>query len=93
MTKKLLVIDISLLMLLYNFSHFFLHLRQGSSASAKSKGFKWKKRSSKESSTFANGSAGGNNGALGMPVEDVAATQIQTAFRAYKVHFVTSYSH
>ncbi|KAH9797235.1 IQ-domain 9 [Citrus sinensis] len=51
---------------------------KGSSASAKSKGFKWKKPLGKESSIFAIGST------LGMPVEDVAAIRIQTAFRAYK---------
>lgn len=48
---------------------------QGSSASAKSNALKWKNRTWKESSGFANG----------MPVEDIAATRIQTAFRAYKV--------
>ncbi|KAH9797236.1 IQ-domain 9 [Citrus sinensis] len=52
---------------------------KGSSASAKSKGFKWKKPLGKESSIFAIGST------LGMPVEDVAAIRIQTAFRAYKI--------
>ncbi|KAL5772292.1 hypothetical protein ACOSQ2_012216 [Xanthoceras sorbifolium] len=56
---------------------------KGSSASAKSNGFKWKKRSSKESNSLAKSSISGNHGALGMPVEDVAAIRIQTAFRAY----------
>lgn len=51
---------------------------KGSSASAKSKGHKWKKHLGKESSIFAIGCS------LGMPVEEVAATRIQTAFRAYK---------
>ncbi|XP_059439073.1 protein IQ-DOMAIN 9-like [Corylus avellana] len=47
---------------------------KGSSASAKSNALKSKNRTWKESSGFANG----------MPVEDIAATRIQTAFRAYK---------
>lgn len=33
------------------------------------------------------------NGSLDMPIEDVAAIRIQTAFRAYKVCLVTSYAH
>ncbi|KAK2642193.1 hypothetical protein Ddye_023956 [Dipteronia dyeriana] len=56
---------------------------KGSSASAKSNGFKWKKRSGKESNSLAKSSTSGNNGALAIPVEDVAAIRIQTAIRAY----------
>ncbi|KAJ9136072.1 hypothetical protein P3X46_033184 [Hevea brasiliensis] len=48
---------------------------KGSSASGKSNGFKWKNQSRKESAS----SAGGNPGVI----EDLAATRIQTAFRAY----------
>ncbi|XP_065879893.1 protein IQ-DOMAIN 9 isoform X2 [Euphorbia lathyris] len=52
---------------------------KGSSRSAKSKGFKSKNRGSKESVSSIN-----NNAIiLGIPVEDLAATRIQTAFRAY----------
>ncbi|XP_059663895.1 protein IQ-DOMAIN 9 [Cornus florida] len=74
-------------------------LLKGTSASAKSNGIKWKNLSEEESTNFANGASTGNptvltnfandgasNGnprVLSMPVEDVAATQIQTAFRAY----------
>ncbi|XVE51432.1 hypothetical protein DITRI_Ditri02bG0039900 [Diplodiscus trichospermus] len=55
---------------------------KGSSASRKSKGFKWKKRQIKASSNTRFTSA--NSNTLGMPVEDLAATLIQTAFRAYR---------
>ena len=56
-------------------------LLQGSSVSAKSTDpFK-----SKNHSWFANGANSRNHGLLGMPVEDIAATKIQTAFRAYMV--------
>ncbi|GLU13768.1 hypothetical protein SLE2022_303810 [Rubroshorea leprosula] len=57
---------------------------KGSSASAKSKGFKWKNRPQKSSTSFANSCTGGNPRTLGMPIEDLAAIQIQTTFRAYK---------
>ncbi|PPD78437.1 hypothetical protein GOBAR_DD24631 [Gossypium barbadense] len=52
-----------------------------SSASTKSKGFKWKKLQRKTSmrTKFIRDSA-----ALGMSIEDLAATRIQTAFRAYR---------
>lgn len=56
---------------------------QGSSASGKSNALKWKNRPWKESSGFANG----------MPVEDIAATRIQTAFRAYMVCRVINCTH
>ncbi|KAM3748297.1 hypothetical protein ACB098_05G097900 [Castanea mollissima] len=52
---------------------------KGSSVSAKSTNpFK-----SKNHSWLANGANSRNHGLLGMPVEDIAATKIQTAFRAY----------
>ncbi|KAG4124295.1 hypothetical protein ERO13_D10G031100v2 [Gossypium hirsutum] len=55
-----------------------------SSASTKSKGFKWKKLQRKTSmrTKFIRDSA-----ALGMSIEDLAATRIQTAFRAYRVEW------
>lgn len=56
---------------------------KGSATSAKSNGFKWKNKLRKESAIFANGSSRANPRFIDMPVEDVAATQIQTAFRAY----------
>uniref|UniRef100_A0A5B6Z1P0 Protein IQ-DOMAIN 1 n=1 Tax=Davidia involucrata TaxID=16924 RepID=A0A5B6Z1P0_DAVIN len=59
---------------------------KGSSAPEKSNGFKWRNRSPKETTNFANGHSNGNPmipRVLNMPVEDVAATRIQTAFRAY----------
>ncbi|KAF8391279.1 hypothetical protein HHK36_023581 [Tetracentron sinense] len=56
---------------------------KGSSVLKKSNGFKWRHRTCKESSSFAHGAASGNPGVLGMPVEDIAATRIQTAFRAF----------
>ncbi|EEF39832.1 protein IQ-DOMAIN 9 isoform X2 [Ricinus communis] len=48
-----------------------------SSAAAKSNGFKWKNQPRKKSATSCNPRV------LDMPVEDFAATRIQTAFRAY----------
>ena len=61
-------------------------LLQGSSVSAKSTDpFK-----SKNHSWFANGASSRNHRLLGMPVEDIAATKIQTAFRAYMVCWVTN---
>ncbi|KAK8524514.1 hypothetical protein V6N13_015532 [Hibiscus sabdariffa] len=51
---------------------------KGSSASTKSKGSKWKKRQRK--TRFITRDAN----ALGIPIEDLAAIRIQTAFRAYK---------
>ncbi|KAB5560672.1 hypothetical protein DKX38_005629 [Salix brachista] len=56
---------------------------KGSTTSAKSNGFKWKNKMRKESAVLANGSSRANPRFIGMPVEDVAAIQIQTAFRAY----------
>ncbi|KDP21056.1 hypothetical protein JCGZ_21527 [Jatropha curcas] len=53
---------------------------KGSSASAKSNGFKWKKNRSHKQSTS---SSSDNPRVLHMPVEDLAAIRIQTAFRAY----------
>ncbi|KAL6316099.1 hypothetical protein AAG906_015615 [Vitis piasezkii] len=62
-----------------------LHLlpRQGTSTDAKSNGFKWRSRTLKGSTGFSYGSTSGNPGVLGIPVEDIAATRIQTAFRAF----------
>ncbi|XP_010279173.1 PREDICTED: protein IQ-DOMAIN 1 [Nelumbo nucifera] len=54
-----------------------------STTTEKSNGFKWKHRSRKETSNFSNGASSGNPSALSAPVEDIAATRIQTAFRAY----------
>ena len=65
--------------------HLFLQSEQGSTTSAKSNGFKWKDKTRKESAVLANGSSRANPRFIGMPVEDVAAIQIQTAFRAYMV--------
>ncbi|XP_015873661.3 protein IQ-DOMAIN 9 isoform X1 [Ziziphus jujuba] len=45
----------------------------GSSKKGKKKGLR----------SFANGGTCGTNGCLDMPIEDIAATRIQTAFRAY----------
>ncbi|KAL1060473.1 hypothetical protein V6Z11_1Z096000 [Gossypium hirsutum] len=56
---------------------------KGSSASEKSSGFKWKKHQQKASTRP--GLISGNSNTLGMPIEDLAATRIQTAFRAYRV--------
>ncbi|KAH1066127.1 hypothetical protein J1N35_031114 [Gossypium stocksii] len=55
---------------------------KGSSASKKSSGFKWKKHQQKASTRP--GLISGNSNTLGMPIEDLAATRIQTAFRAYR---------
>ncbi|XVF25695.1 hypothetical protein REPUB_Repub13aG0235900 [Reevesia pubescens] len=55
---------------------------KGSSASTKSNGFKWKKHKRKASNKTSFTS--GNSNTLGMPIEDLAATRIQTAFRAYR---------
>ncbi|MFQ6670058.1 hypothetical protein Gotur_035095 [Gossypium turneri] len=55
---------------------------KGSSASEKSSGFKWKKHQQKASTRP--GLISGNSNTLGMPIEDLAATRIQTAFRAYR---------
>lgn len=60
----------------------FCHnLEQESSARAKSNGIKVKNNTRKGSNSLMNGS-------LNMPIEDVAAIRIQTAFRAYKVCLV-----
>ncbi|XWS19677.1 hypothetical protein CRYUN_Cryun31cG0036200 [Craigia yunnanensis] len=55
---------------------------KGSSASTKSNGFKWKKHQRKASSRTSFTS--GNSNTLGVQIEDLAATRIQTAFRAYR---------
>ncbi|XP_017979423.1 PREDICTED: protein IQ-DOMAIN 14 isoform X2 [Theobroma cacao] len=55
---------------------------KGSSASTKSNGFKWKKHQRKSSTKTSFTS--GNANTLGMPIEDLAAIRIQTAFRAYR---------
>lgn len=52
---------------------------KGSAAPGKSNGFKWKKNPLKACAS----SAGGIPGTLGLPIEDLAAIRIQTAFRAY----------
>ncbi|XP_058100677.1 protein IQ-DOMAIN 10-like [Magnolia sinica] len=57
--------------------------KQGSSATEKSNGFKWRHRSRKSSIKFFNGASSGNARILGMPIEDIAATRIQTAFRSF----------
>ncbi|CAK9148194.1 unnamed protein product [Ilex paraguariensis] len=54
-----------------------------SSAPKKSNGFKQEHASQKEYAKITNGASNGNPGVLGMHVEDIAATHIQTAFRAY----------
>ncbi|KAK9265620.1 hypothetical protein L1049_021504 [Liquidambar formosana] len=56
---------------------------KGPSAPEKSNGFKWRHRSRKEIRKFANGTTSRKPGFIGMPIEDIAAIQIQTAFRAY----------
>lgn len=60
-------------------------MRQGISSGAKSNDFKWRSRSQKGSTSVSCGSTSGNPRVLGMPVEDMAATRIQTAFRAFMV--------
>ncbi|XP_052202058.1 protein IQ-DOMAIN 9 isoform X2 [Diospyros lotus] len=55
----------------------------GSSATEKSNGVKHRTHSHKVSTKFANNAAKRNPRFLGMEVEDIAATKIQTAFRAY----------
>lgn len=52
---------------------------KGPSASEKSNGFKWKHRPRKASNKLLK-----KAGDLGVPVEDIAAIRIQTAFRAYR---------
>ncbi|KAJ8761524.1 hypothetical protein K2173_001659 [Erythroxylum novogranatense] len=52
-------------------------------SSGKSSGFKWKNKTHKKSLTLANGSTTRNPRVLSGPVEELAATRIQTAFRAY----------
>lgn len=52
--------------------------KQVKGSTKKSNGFKWKNRSQKSSTIFADAST------LGIPIEDLAAIRIQTAFRAYK---------
>ncbi|GFY91831.1 hypothetical protein Acr_08g0002270 [Actinidia rufa] len=54
-----------------------------SSAPAKSNGAKYKNNSQKVSTKFSNGASNGKPRFLGMSVDNVAATRIQTAFRAY----------
>ncbi|XP_052202059.1 protein IQ-DOMAIN 9 isoform X3 [Diospyros lotus] len=56
---------------------------KGSSATEKSNGVKHRTHSHKVSTKFANNAAKRNPRFLGMEVEDIAATKIQTAFRAY----------
>ncbi|PSS10112.1 Protein IQ-DOMAIN like [Actinidia chinensis var. chinensis] len=54
-----------------------------SSAPDKSNVVKYKNNSQKSSNKFSNGASNGKTRFHGMSVEDVAATRIQTAFRAY----------
>uniref|UniRef100_A0A7N0U2U2 Uncharacterized protein n=1 Tax=Kalanchoe fedtschenkoi TaxID=63787 RepID=A0A7N0U2U2_KALFE len=58
--------------------------KKGTSTNVKSNGFVWKPNS-KKPSIFANATcdSDGNRWVLGRPIEDVAATRIQTTFRAY----------
>ncbi|KAG6638757.1 protein IQ-DOMAIN 9-like [Carya illinoinensis] len=56
---------------------------KGSSTSEKSNALKSNNHPRKQSSVFANGATIRNHGSLSMPVEDVAATRIQAAFRAH----------
>lgn len=58
----------------------------------KSKGLQWENGTQKESAKFHNAISNGNNGVLRIPVEDIAATRIQTAYRAYKVYYVKNYA-
>ncbi|KAK9269756.1 hypothetical protein L1049_001534 [Liquidambar formosana] len=53
------------------------------STTEKSNGSKWRYRTRKGSSSLLNGASGRNAGALGISIEDIAATRIQTAFRAF----------
>ncbi|XP_077252182.1 protein IQ-DOMAIN 9-like [Tasmannia lanceolata] len=53
------------------------------STTGRSNGFKWRYRSHKGSNKFRNGASSQNHRVLGMPIEDIAATQIQTAFRGF----------
>ncbi|GFZ02996.1 hypothetical protein Acr_15g0016040 [Actinidia rufa] len=58
-------------------------VRQVSSAPDKSNDVKYKNNYQKSSNKFSNGVSNGKTRFHGMSVEDVAATRIQTAFRAY----------
>ncbi|KAA8526781.1 hypothetical protein F0562_008990 [Nyssa sinensis] len=53
------------------------------SATKKSNGSKWRYLTGKASSSPANGASSRDVVVLSMPIEDIAATKIQTAFRAY----------
>lgn len=54
------------------------------SATEKSNGCKWRYCIYKQSRSFFSGTSSRNPRHLGMPIEDIAATRIQTAFRAFK---------
>lgn len=56
---------------------------KGFSAPKKSNGFKWRYCSGKKINNVASGVPSGKPGISGMPMEDIAAIRIQTAFRAY----------
>ena len=60
-------------------------MRQGYLASEKLSSLKTKNYTGKESSGFANGSTSENLVSDGVSVENIAATRIQKAFRAYRV--------
>ncbi|CAM8992931.1 unnamed protein product [Rhodiola kirilowii] len=59
--------------------------KKGSSTNVKLNGFVWKHNNKKSFTIFANATcdSDGNRWVLGRPIEEVAATRIQTAYRAY----------
>ncbi|KAM7525048.1 hypothetical protein LguiA_014950 [Lonicera macranthoides] len=57
---------------------------KGSLTLEKSNGLQQENGTQKESARFHNATSNGNNEVLRIPVEDIAATRIQTAYRAYK---------
>ncbi|XP_057947948.1 protein IQ-DOMAIN 9-like isoform X2 [Malania oleifera] len=57
--------------------------KQGSLTREKSTGLKWRHCYQKESTNLASSATRGDRRALCLPVEDVAATRIQSAFRAF----------
>lgn len=59
----------------------------------KSNGLQQENGTQKESARFHNATSNGNNEVLRIPVEDIAATRIQTAYRAYKVYYVKNYAY
>lgn len=59
--------------------------------SAPENGYKEELCLDKECPVLANGASVDNQGSRGLSIEDAAATQIQTAYRAYVVHHVPCY--